>query len=232
MKLLRIPRLPQPLKDQYFRIEASLDYVDLRTFHIVLRKRLPPLLPDLKSVAADQGMDWRLLTAMAYQESHWDPLATSPTGVRGLMMLTLPTAHELAIDDRLDPRQSLEGGARYLTTLRRRLPSRIQEPDRTWLALAAYNLGFGHLEDARIMAQRAGSNPDAWSEVREHLPRLRQKRWHRTTKHGYARGSEAVEYVENVRRYYGLVLELDNSGALRRLEHQAAADTTRTERES
>ena len=103
-------------------------------------------------------MDWRLLAAIGYQESHWDPTASSYTGVRGLMMLTRRTANQLGVTDRLDPWQSIEGGARYLLQLSERLPERIGEPDRTWMALAAYNMGMGHLEDARVLTQRQGGN--------------------------------------------------------------------------
>ncbi len=103
--------------------------------------------------------------------------------------------------NRTDPVQSIRGGSRYFAQQRERMPDRIKEPDRTWMALAAYNVGRGHLEDARILTERAGKNPDKWEDVAEHLPLLTQPRWYKTVRHGYARGREPVTYVNNIRRY-------------------------------
>ncbi|MEH6635710.1 MAG: transglycosylase SLT domain-containing protein, partial [Halioglobus sp.] len=143
--------------------------------------------------------------AIAYQESHWNPQAESPTGVRGMMMLTLPTAKEMAVSDRLDAGQSLRGGARYLKNIRRRLPDDITEPDRTWLALAAYNIGLGHLEDARVITDRQGGDPDLWLEVMERLPLLQKSKYFQNVRYGYARGLEAATYVQNIRHYYSIL---------------------------
>ena len=151
------------------------------------------------------GVDWRLLAAIGYQESHWDPTATSPTGVRGLMMLTEQTARALDVTDRLDPRASIFGGARYFVWIRNQIPQRILEPDRTWFTLAAYNVGMGHLEDARILTQMHGKNPDSWNDVREHLPLLTQSKWYTRVKRGYARGWEPVRFVENIRSYMDIL---------------------------
>lgn len=150
-------------------------------------------------------MDWRLLAAMAYQESHWNPNARSHTGVRGMMMLTGATASELGVEDRTDPLQSLRGGARFFKNLLRRLPSDIEEPDRTFLALAAYNIGMGHLEDARILTERAGGDPHLWPDVRAHLPKLQNPNHFPMTKFGFAQGEQAVSYVDNIRHYEGLL---------------------------
>jgi membrane-bound lytic murein transglycosylase F len=154
-------------------------------------------------------MDWRLLAAIGYQESHWDPDASSYTGVRGVMMLTRRTANQLGITDRLDPEQSIEGGARYFLRLHKRLPNRIVEPDRTWMALAAYNIGMGHLEDVRVLTEKQGGNPNAWDEVRQRLELLSQEKWHQQTRYGYARGFETRQYVENVRAYYEILIWMD-----------------------
>jgi membrane-bound lytic murein transglycosylase F len=154
-------------------------------------------------------LDWRLLAAMSYQESHWKPNAKSVTGVRGLMMLTLATAKDLGVTSRLDPEQSIKGGATYLASILRRIPARIQPPDSVWFALAAYNIGLGHLEDARVLTDRQGGNPDMWVDVKKRLLQLRQKKYYKTTKYGYARGHEAVAYVDNIRRYYDTLVWLD-----------------------
>src|SRR5690606_726272 len=152
-----------------------------------------------------EGLDWHLLAALAYQESHWNPTAKSYTGVRGFMMLTQDTANDLGINNRLNPEQSIIGGARYFKSLHSRLPDRIGEPDRTWLALAAYNVGLGHLEDARILAQHHGANPDKWVDVQEYLPLLAKRKYYKFTKHGYARGWEPVEYVQNIRNFQTII---------------------------
>ena len=165
-------------------------------------------------------LDWRLLAALSYQESYWDPAAVSPTGVRGIMMLTSTTAEHLGIGDRLDVRQSINGGAAYLRTLIDRIPQRIPEPDRTWFALAAYNIGINHLEDARIITQSQGGDPDKWTDVKERLPLLAQSAWYRRTLHGYARGYEPVQFVNRIRTYYEILRKTD---AANRKRHDSDA---------
>ena len=187
-------------------------------FGELVDSRLPNYQPLFKEAAEKFGFDWHLLAAVAYQESHWNPKARSPTGVRGLMMLTLTTAREMKISNRLDPQQSLTGGAAYLSKLRSRLPERINEPDRTLLALAAYNVGFGHMEDARILTQRNGQDPDQWEHVRQHLPKLSNKQHYKSLKYGYARGNEPVIYVSNI-RYYTRYLELHELSQQRELQN-------------
>ena len=193
------------LRQTYFGHVDSFDRVGSQTFIVNLQNKLPAYRPHIEQVAREQQLDWALLAAMSYQESHWDPGAVSYTGVRGMMMLTTPTAKDLGIENREDLMQSLRGGARYFKDLLRRLPARIEEPDRSWLALAAYNIGLAHLEDGRVITQRQGGDPDLWSDVMQHLPKLEQKAHHTTVKHGYARGREAVRYVQNIRHYYNVL---------------------------
>ncbi len=194
------------LIERYYGHVEQLNYVDTRTFRRHINSRLPELIPYFQEAAEATGIDWRLLAAIGYQESHWDPKAVSPTGVRGIMMLTRDTAAQLGVKDRNDPRQSILGGARYLRLMEKKIPERIQEPDRLWLALAGYNIGFGHLEDARILTQRAGRDPDRWAEVKRFLPLLSQEEYYSTVKRGFARGREPVTYVDNIRSYYELLL--------------------------
>ncbi|WP_461536773.1 transglycosylase SLT domain-containing protein [Spongorhabdus nitratireducens] len=165
------------------------------------RQRLPQYESLFRQAAHQYALDWQLLAAVSYQESHWHPKAKSPTGVRGLMMLTRQTAKELGINNRLDPAQSVKGGACYLRKLHDRLPKEIQEPDRTWMALAAYNVGYGHLQDARELTRRKGMNPNHWHEVMHILPLLEDPQWHGKTRYGYARGREPVKYVEQIRSF-------------------------------
>lgn len=193
------------LVDRYYGHAARLTMVDSLTLQERIRTQLPGLRPHFEEAEAASGIDWRLIAAIGYQESHWDAQATSPTGVRGLMMLTEETARRLQIKDRLDARASIVGGARYLALLKEALPPRLAEPDRTFLALAAYNMGLGHLEDGRILAGRAGLDPDKWQDVRQVLPRLSDPEHFHSLKHGYARGSEAQVLVDNVRNYYDIL---------------------------
>ena len=194
------------LIERYYGHVSSFDYVGTRTYRKHISSRLPEYQPLFKEAGNRYGIDWRLLAAMAYQESHWDPHAVSPTGVRGIMMLTRATATHLGVTRRTDPVQSIDGGARYLARLLKSIPERIGEPDRTWMAVASYNIGFFHLEDARVITQKQGGNPDSWKDVKKSLPLLRQRKWYKQTKKGYARGDEAVTYVKNIRSYYDILM--------------------------
>jgi len=201
------------LQERHFGHVDVLDYVGTVTFVQQVDERLPTYLELFKEAAGTHGMDWRLLAAISYQESHWNPRAVSPTGVRGLMMLTQNTAGQLGVSNRSDPRESVMGGAEYFKHMYSRIPERIPEPDRSWMALAAYNVGLGHLEDARRITEGQGKNPDRWMDVMEHLPLLAQERWHRHTRFGYARGWEPVIYVQNIRSYYDLLVWMtDDTG--------------------
>jgi peptidoglycan lytic transglycosylase F len=193
------------LKEQYFGHLNQLNYVGARTFIHHIKKRLSRYEDTFKIAANKEQLDWRLLAAIGYQESHWRPNATSPTGVRGLMMLTQVTAKELGVKNRLDPTASIKGGSQYFAKIKSRMPKQIQDPDRTWMALASYNVGYGHLEDARVLTQKDGKDPNQWLHVKEYLPLLQKKKWYMQTKHGYARGSEPVVYVQNIRRYYDVL---------------------------
>ena len=197
-------RLDQLLERYYGHVE-QLNFVDTRTFKRHINKRLPKYQALFQTAAEKNQLDWQLLAAIGYQESHWNPRAKSPTGVRGIMMLTLTTARQVKVKNRLDPKQSIMGGARYIRYVENRIPERIQEPDRIWLALAAYNIGFAHLEDARILTEHQGGDPDKWVDVKKRLPLLSKKRYYQSLKHGYARGYEAVKYVDNIRSYYELL---------------------------
>ena len=201
------------LAERFYGHLDRLNYVGARTFMHHVENRLPRYQSLFQDYAEESGMDWRLLAAIGYQESHWRPNAVSPTGVRGLMMLTRTTANYIGINNRLDAEESIEGGARYFRMVHGRIPERIPEPDRTWFALASYNVGFGHLEDARRLAESAGKDPDRWMDVKEFLPLLAQKEWYTKTRFGYARGHEPVVYVQNIRRYYDVLVRITEPDA-------------------
>ena len=197
------------INEEFFPSNEDLDRVGMFRFLAQVRERLPPLLPLFQEVAESHELDWRLLAAIGYQESHWDAQAASYTGVRGVMMLTKRTAKQLGVVDRLDPSQSIDGGARYFKKLRQRIPKRIPKPDRSWMALAAYNMGMGHLQDARVLTERRGGNPDRWEDVNKNLDLLSREQWHQNLRHGYARGFEAKKFVENIRSYYDILKWMD-----------------------
>lgn len=200
------------LNEKYFAHVRRFDYVDTRAFIRAIDNKLPKYQETFEKYAGD--IDWRKLAATAYQESHWNPNARSPTGVRGLMMLTLPTAKQVGIKNRLDPYQSIQGGAKYLNSMLERLPESIPESQRMWFALASYNIGFGHVEDARKLAQSMGLNPSAWRDIKEVLPLLQKRKHYKKTRYGYARGNEAVHYVDSIRRYYDTLVWIDNQNIL------------------
>jgi membrane-bound lytic murein transglycosylase MltF len=177
-----------------------------------LQSRLPLYKKWFEEAADESSQDWRLLAAIGYQESKWNPHAASGAGALGLMQLTMQSATAVKVANPADPRQSIFGGARYFHRLYEKIPAHVPEPDRTWFALAAYNVGYGHLEDARVLAQRAGRDPDSWDDVREFLPLLAQEQWYTQTENGYARGWESVRYVDSVRSYVDL-LEWVSTGA-------------------
>jgi len=189
------------LVQRYYAPSDRFDYAGARQLVRDAEDRLPSLRQHFEDTAREFGEDWRVLAAIGYQESRWDPLAVSPTGVRGVMMLTAETAEALGVADRANPAESIRGGASYLHQMRESIPARVPEPDRTWLALAAYNIGYGHLEDARVLTQSHGKDPDSWQDVREFLPLLAQERFYVQLKRGYARGWEAARFVDNVRSY-------------------------------
>lgn len=187
------------LEEKYLGHGDDFDYVDTRSFLRAVDSVLPELQPLFEKYA--QEIDWRLLAAISYQESHWDTQATSPTGVRGLMMLTKNTAQSLGLTDRTDAEQSISGGARYLQDMMGKVPETVPEEERIWFALAAYNMGYAHMLDARTLTAKTKGNPDSWSDVKQRLPLLSQKPWYNKLTYGYARGHEAYAYVENIRKY-------------------------------
>ena len=208
------------LMEKYYGHIRRFDYVDTRAIYRKLLTELPKYQLLFKQAGVKFNIDWHLLAAISYQESHWDPKAISNTGVKGLMMITNVTAKQMKIKNRRDPEQSINAGAGYLSLLRKRLPERIQEPDRTWMALAAYNIGFGHLEDARILTKKNGNNPDHWPDVKKLLPLLSKKKWYSQTRHGYARGNEPVNYIKNIRRYYDIILYVNQDNITDKYQDQ------------
>ncbi|MFM2110751.1 MAG: hypothetical protein RLZZ372_1675 [Pseudomonadota bacterium] len=195
---LEIERLTRP---------AALPRANSEQLAIDIETRLPELRPHFEEAAALTGLDWRLLAALGYQESMWDAKAVSPFGAQGLMMLMPRTGRSLGMVDPFDERESIITGARYLAQLHETVPARIRQPDRLWMAMASYNMGYGHLEDARVLTARQGGNSDAWIDVRERLTLLSEEFWYLQMKNGYARGFETRMLVDRVQQYWGLLQE-------------------------
>ena len=193
------------LKLQESGDNRPFEYLESREFQAHIIERLPRYQPLFEAAATKVGVNWRLLAAIGYQESKWNPQAESGNGAAGVMMLTADTADEMGVADRNNAEQNIAAGAAYFAQVLDKIPERIREPDRTWLAVAAYNVGFGHLEDARILAQTRGKNPDSWADVRDQLPLLGEERWYTQAKRGYARGWEPVQFVDRVQRYLTLL---------------------------
>jgi len=197
------------LRDRYYGHINIFDYYDNKKFHKRIKTRLPKYEKYFKDAAKKYNIPWTLLAAQSYQESHWDPKAKSNTGVRGMMMLTLKTAKNLGVKNRLSAKQSIEGGAKYMAQLIRIIPKDIDDENRLYIALAAYNVGLGHIYDARKLTVKMGKNPSVWKDLKLALPLLSQKKYHRNLKYGYARGEEPVRYVNAIIEYRDILDEFE-----------------------
>ncbi|MHB1938904.1 MAG: membrane-bound lytic murein transglycosylase MltF [Acidobacteriaceae bacterium] len=202
------------LKERYYAPVERINTFNIETYIHRIRSRLPLYRPLFEQAGLQYDIDWRLLAAMGYQESWWQPDATSPTGVRGLMMLTNDTSAYIGIQDRLNPGQSINGGAKYLRYIMSQLSPDIFQPDRTWMALAAYNMGLNHLEDARRLTAMQGGNPNRWSDVVKRLPLLAEPNWYSKLQYGYAPGYQAVRYVNRIRTYYNVLAKIEHDSKI------------------
>jgi len=189
------------LEEEYYGFFQAFDYVDTRVYIRRIDRRFPKYRTYFRQAAEKYDLPFTLIAAQGYQESHWRANAKSPTGVRGIMMLTQATARSVGVSNRMDPRQSIFGGAKYLARMKRRFDQAVTEPDRTWLALAAYNIGRAHLHDAQVLARRQGVSPYHWHSLKHVLPLLARKKYYHDLKYGYARGTEPVRYVRRIREY-------------------------------
>lgn len=199
------------INERYYGYTELFDYHDAAVFLQRVKKRLPKYKSYFKQVAASYNIPWTLLATQAYGESEWNPDAESPTGVRGLMMLTNNTAKSLGVSDRLNPRQSIRGGAKYMQQLLKKIPAEVAEEDRIWFAMAAYNIGIAHLMDARELAKKMGKNPNVWADLKQVLPLLSEKSHFKALKYGYARGKDSVRYIDRIRLYYDLLRKTETS---------------------
>ena len=194
------------IRDRHYAQFERLDESLSRRFLRDLETRARPYLRTFRRAGERYGIDWRLLAAVGYQESKWRPNAVSHQGAYGLMQIVLPTARDLGLTNPSNPTKNIMAGAKYIDQLRDLVPVEATEPDRTYLALAAYNVGIGHLNDALELTKRQGADPSQWADVRERLPQLSDPAVYRDLRYGYARGSETVNYVENIRAFHDLMI--------------------------
>ena len=199
------------LIDRYHGNAKRLKPIDIKSYLSKTRTALPKYKRLFQQAQEITGLDWRLLAAISYQESHWDTFNTSPTNVRGLMMLTEDTADKMGVTDRLDPKQSIPAGAKYISQMIETVPDRIPEPDRTYMALAAYNIGYAHVEDARVLASRLKMNPDSWADVKKTLVMLNDPKYYSSAKFGYCSGGAPVIFVESIRSYHNILTRFEPS---------------------
>ncbi|MDA3907488.1 MAG: membrane-bound lytic murein transglycosylase MltF [Sulfurimonas sp.] len=193
------------LRDFYYSFLDVFDYYGTTVFYKRLKTRLPKYEKYFKEAQEKYNIPWVLLAAQSYQESHWNPRARSYTGVRGLMMLTQVTAKQMGVQNRLNAQESIDGGAKYLSRIEKRFPPQIKGKSRWSFTLAAYNVGMGHIHDAQILARKLNKNPYSWNDIKKVLPLLAQKKYYKSLKHGYARGSEPVRYVNSIQHYLDMI---------------------------
>lgn len=191
-------------------------YVDNKYFLRNTKKLLPKYKGLFQKAAKKYDLDWRLVASIAYQESVWDPQAVSPTGVRGMMMLTKITAKEMNVKDRTNVTQSIFGGAGYFRKLLNRIPAEVKGVNRELMALASYNMGYGHLIAARKLTAQQGADNTVWKEVKKRLPLLQQRKYYKNSPYGYAGGArQALHYVGEIQKHYDMLLMLTEHGRIK-----------------
>ncbi len=201
----------QQIVNKYYGDSNAFDVSEFKTFHKRIQYHLPRYQDLIETQSKKYGFDWRLVAAVVYQESRFDPGAKSVTHVRGLMQVTRATAREMGIQDRRDPAQSVTAGIKYLKQMYDRFEEIEDTYQRMLFALASYNVGLGHVQDAMALAEEKGLDPRIWNSVKKTLPLLSKPDVYQQTKHGYARGWEPVEYVERILTWYDILKQIDFS---------------------
>ena len=190
--------------NKYYGNVTSFDYVDLSIFHRRIKTRLSRYSPFIKAAAKKHGFDWRLISAQIYQESHLNPRAKSPAGAKGLMQLLSKTAQSLGVKDVYNPVENINAGVQHLKNLYD-LFDGSEGTDRMLIALAAYNIGQGHIQDARRLAIEMSLDPNSWESLSKTLPLLRFRKYYKKSKYGYCRGTEPVLYIKQIMIYYDIL---------------------------
>ncbi|MDY0133322.1 MAG: transglycosylase SLT domain-containing protein [Desulforegulaceae bacterium] len=192
------------IASHYFHKVDVFEYLDLRKFHRKINSKIPEYYPLIKKYADEYQLDWRLLTAQIYQESHFDEWAKSNAKAKGLMQLMPNTAAALGVRNIYSPEENIRAGAMYLKKLYDIFSSSSGE-DRMKIALASYNVGQGHIYDARKLSRKFGVDPEKWYNMVMILPLLKKKEYYSTLTYGYARGDEPVTYVRKIYGFYKIL---------------------------
>ena len=219
---LRTIRETGRLEDIYEKYHWSIgdfDYLDLKTFHERVRTRLPRFRPFIMEAAQNNGFDWCLVAAQIYRESHFDPLARGAGNAKGLMQIVPTTARRLNLADPFDPVASIKAGIHYLRS-RYDMFDEVEENDRLLFALAAYNIGLGHVMDAQRIASQKGLDPNRWESVAKMLPLLRYRKYYQYAEHGFCRGDITVAYVKHILIYYDILKRLEFDASIARADHR------------
>ncbi|MFC3152147.1 transporter substrate-binding domain-containing protein [Litoribrevibacter euphylliae] len=165
--------------------------------------QLSPYDSIVRPLAKDKRFDWRMIVSQMYQESRFNPKARSHVGAKGLMQVLPRTGKELGIHDLYNPEANIRAGVFYLDWVRDRFPKQLVPAERVLFALAGYNAGYGHVQDARRLARKKGWNPDQWfGSVEKAMLLLSKRKYYRNARFGYVRGREPVEYVRQIQRRY------------------------------
>ena len=180
---------------------SRLSNFEKKKFDDLKKSRFLKYKNDFIEAAQTFDIEWELLAAVAFQESQWDPKARSATQVKGMMMLTLPTAASVGVTNRLDPIQSIYGGAQYLSDLKVNTNYGTSSGDKIAFVLAAYNLGTTNVNNA-ISSLNKKSIEVTWLDLEEKLLNLKMS----MDSENYSRGQQTVDFVERVRDYYYLLV--------------------------
>ncbi len=201
------------LYNKYFDNISEFDFYDIKMFH----KRIYKLLPKYKDIIIKQAekysLDWKIIAAVTYQESHFQPFARSYTNVMGLMQVTMNTAQEMGISNRSDPYQSIMAGSKYLHKLYNRFTDIKDNYNRLIFSIASYNIGYYHLRDAQVITELKGLDKNDWHSIKKVLPLLTKQKYYKATKYGYARGFETVNYVTKILTYYDILKQKEENNS-------------------
>ncbi len=193
------------LFEKYFKNPRASYFRGTSPYSSVSGNRISAYDEIIKYHADELGWDWRMLAALIYKESHFDVEAESWAGARGLMQLMPATMEHYGVSDPINPRESIAGGVRYLKYLDRYWTSRVPAAsERVKFILASYNVGQGHVDDAVRLAIKYRKDPSDWNDVAYYLERKSQPLYYRdeVVRFGYCRGSEPVNYVRDILRFY------------------------------
>ena len=171
--------------------------------------QISPYDATIKKYASKYSLDWRLLSAQAFQESRFNPLAKSWVGARGLFQVMPATGAEMGFTKLENPDVGTHAGVKYMRRMVDRFDPSLPYRQRIRFALASYNAGYGHVMDARRLAAKRGWDPDRWfGNVEKAMILLEQPRYYRKARYGYCRGSEPVQYVSNIQLLYDNYVKL------------------------